>query len=51
MVPDMVLALSWSLAGLGQPPFDMVSAAECIEDLANNVTGRYPLLDVHRLDS
>lgn len=35
----------------GKPPFDMVSAAECIEDLANNVVGRSPLLDVHALGS
>lgn len=35
----------------GQPPFDMLSAAQCIEDLANNVLGRYPLLDVSAWDS
>ena len=30
----------------GQPPFCMDSAAACIEDLANNVYGRFPILDV-----
>ena len=34
----------------GQPPFDMASAADCIEDLANNVVGRYPLLNVSAWD-
>ncbi|CAL1133213.1 unnamed protein product, partial [Cladocopium goreaui] len=31
---------------VGQEPFVMETAAKCIEDLANNVVGRYPLLDV-----
>ena len=34
---------------LGQPPFDMESAARFVEDLANNIFGRFPLLDVSRL--
>ena len=33
---------------LGQPPFDMAEAADCIDDLANNVFGRYPLLEISR---
>lgn len=31
---------------LRQEPFVMETAAKCIEDLANSVVGRYPLLDV-----
>ena len=37
--------------GLGQFPFNMARAADCIDDLANNVIGRYPVLDVSMSDS
>ncbi len=38
--------LQWGVQSLGQFPFNMESAASCIEDLADNILGRYPLLDV-----
>ena len=43
------LALNNQKLLLGQPPFDMESAARFVEDLANNIFGRFLLLDVSRL--
>lgn len=38
-----------SFWGWGEEPFAMERASQCIEDLANNVLGRYSLLDVSLL--